>query len=118
MHQNNIGSIIIVDNEKDGMAVGIITERDIIRVLGELQPWLMSTPLRSIMSKPLVTIRSNASLKDGIQTMYSRNIRSTNSILEEKRREAEKWLRDLKKECLEAKFRSEIIESPHLRWKA
>jgi CBS domain-containing protein len=75
MHQNNIGSIIIVDNERDGRAVGIITERDVVRILGELQPWLMSAPLGSIMSKPLVTIYSNASLKDGIQTMYSKNVR-------------------------------------------
>ena len=75
MHQNNTGSIIIVDNERDGLSVGIIPERDIARVLSELQPWLMNAPLRSIMSKPLVTIHTNASLKDGIQTMYSRNIR-------------------------------------------
>ncbi|MGH9974753.1 MAG: CBS domain-containing protein [Nitrososphaeraceae archaeon] len=70
IHQNNIGSIIIVDNERDGRSVGIIPERDTACVLSELQPWLMNAPLRSIMSKPLVTIHTNASLKDGIQTMF------------------------------------------------
>ena len=75
MHQNNIGSIIIVDNENGERAVGIITERDTVRILGELKPWLMGTPLRAVMSKPLVTIHSNATLKDAIQTMYSKNVR-------------------------------------------
>ena len=75
MDENNIGSVIIIDNERDKKAVGIITERDVVRIIGKLQPWLLSTPLSALMSKPLITIRSNASLRDGIQTMYSRNIR-------------------------------------------
>lgn len=75
MDENNIGSVIIVDNEINKMAVGIITERDVVRILGKLEPWLLSTPLSALMSKPLITIRSNGSLRDGIQTMYSKNIR-------------------------------------------
>jgi CBS domain-containing protein len=75
MFENNIGSIIIVDNEKDKKAVGIITERDVVRILGRLEPWLLGSPLRTLMSKPLITISTNGSLRDGIQTMYSRNIR-------------------------------------------
>jgi CBS domain-containing protein len=35
----------------------------------------MSAPLSTVMSKPLITIYSNASIRDGIQTMYSKNIR-------------------------------------------
>jgi CBS domain-containing protein len=75
MDENNIGSIIIVDNERDKRAVGILTERDVVRILGKLEPWLLSSPLSALMSKPLITIRSNGSLRDGIQTMYSKNIR-------------------------------------------
>lgn len=75
MNENNIGSIIVVDNEQNGRPVGIITERDIVRILGQLEPWLLSSPLRALMSKPLITIPSNGSLRDGIQTMYSKNIR-------------------------------------------
>jgi CBS domain-containing protein len=75
MHQNNIGSIVIVDNDSDVIPVGIITERDIVRIVGELKPWLMSAPLSTVMSKPLITIYSNASIRDSIQTMYSKNIR-------------------------------------------
>ena len=87
MDENNIGSVIIVDNERDKKAVGIITERDVVRIIGKLQPWLLSTPLSALMSKPLITIRSNASLRDGIQTMYSKNIRRLPVISEEKKGE-------------------------------
>lgn len=84
MDENNIGSVIIIDNERDKKAVGIITERDVVRIIGKLQPWLLSTPLSALMSKPLITIRSNASLRDGIQTMYSKNIRRLPVISEDK----------------------------------
>jgi len=75
MDENNIGSVIVVDNERDKRAVGIITERDVVLILGKLEPWRLSTPLSALMSKPLITIYSNGSLRDGIQTMYSKNIR-------------------------------------------
>ena len=75
MDENNIGSIIVIDNERDKRAVGIITERDVVRILGKLEPWLLSTPLSALMSKPLITIHSNGSLRDAIQIMYSKNIR-------------------------------------------
>lgn len=75
MDENSIGSVIVVDNERDKRAVGIITERDVVRILGKLEPWRLSTPLSALMSKPLITIHSNGSLRDGIQTMYSKNIR-------------------------------------------
>ena len=75
MYENKIGGIIVVGNEKDQNAVGILTERDIVRILGQLEPWLMSSSLRRLMSKPLITILSNSSVRDAIQTMYSKNIR-------------------------------------------
>ena len=59
MDENNIGSVIVVDNEINKRTVGIITERDVVRILGKLEPWLLSTPLSALMSKPLITLRSN-----------------------------------------------------------
>jgi CBS domain-containing protein len=74
MYENNIGCIIIVksDNTKP---VGIITERDIVRTLGSLKPSSLRTPLRDIMSKPLVNVSINSSVRDAIQTMQQKNIR-------------------------------------------
>jgi CBS domain-containing protein len=74
MYENNIGCIIIV-KQNDIKPVGIITERDVVRLLGSLKPSLLQTPLREIMSKPLVKISINSSVRDAIQTMQQKNIR-------------------------------------------
>jgi CBS domain-containing protein len=73
MHENNIGCVII--QKRDDKPLGIITERDVVRLLGSLNPSLLQTPLRDIMSKPLITISKNSSIKDAIQIMQQRNIR-------------------------------------------
>lgn len=76
MHDNQIGSVVIIELEDPNMKpVGIITERDIVRILGELKPWLSNMPIRELMSKPIISIRSNASLRDAIETMSSYKIR-------------------------------------------
>ena len=74
MYENNIGCIIIV-KQNDIKPVGIITERDVVRLLGSLKPSLLQTPLREIMSKPLVNVSINSSVRDAIQMMQQKNIR-------------------------------------------
>ncbi|MDQ6862604.1 MAG: CBS domain-containing protein [Thermoproteota archaeon] len=77
MHESNIGSVIIEKkNDNNNIkSVRIITERDVVRLLGSLNPSLLQTPLRDIMSKPLITISTNGSVKDAIQLMQQKNIR-------------------------------------------
>ena len=76
MQDNDIGSVIIVGLEDPEIKpIGIITERDIVRILGKLEPWQYRVPLRTIMSKPLITIESTASLAEAIEKMNSNNIR-------------------------------------------
>ena len=76
MNENNIGSVIVIKSiDGNNQAVGIITERDVVRILGLLQTSLLRAPLRELMSKPLVTLRPNNSIKDAIQTMQLNNIR-------------------------------------------
>jgi CBS domain-containing protein len=78
MQQNNIGSIVIVnkDNHNDNYKpMGIITERDIVRIIGSLDQSLLKLPLRELMSKPLVTVTSNNTFKDALQIMQQKNIR-------------------------------------------
>ncbi|MGC2426948.1 MAG: CBS domain-containing protein, partial [Nitrososphaeraceae archaeon] len=53
MHENNIGSVVIVNhgrdhtngNNTDNKPVGIITERDIVRIIGRLEPSLFVVPV-------------------------------------------------------------------------
>jgi CBS domain-containing protein len=82
MHENNIGSVVIVRNKdrdndisSSNKPIGIITERDIVRILGSLEPALLKAPIRELMSKPLITILPNSSIKDAMQTMQLKNIR-------------------------------------------
>lgn len=74
MNANNIGGIIVQAKDKPPTPIGIITERDIVRHLAE-KPISFEAPASQIMSKPLVTIRSNGSLRDALQTMQARDIR-------------------------------------------
>ncbi|MGH9978594.1 MAG: CBS domain-containing protein [Nitrososphaeraceae archaeon] len=86
MHENDIGAVVIVkgneehhdsdiDSNNYKKPIGIITERDIVKAIGSLDLSVLSAPLRDIMSKPLVTISTNSSIKDAIQTMQHKNIR-------------------------------------------
>ena len=75
MHVNDIGSVIIVTRNKDTTPVGIITERDVVRTLGKLNPDLLNLPLKTIMSKPLITIEESASMADASKVMNEKKIR-------------------------------------------
>jgi len=60
---------------KNRAPVGIITERDVVRVLGKLNPDLLQSPLRMLMSKPLITIEESASINDATNIMNNKKIR-------------------------------------------
>jgi CBS domain-containing protein len=77
MNENEIGSVVIVENLQgsSNKPVGIITERDIVRIVGSLKMELLREPLRQLVSKPLITISSNSSIKDALRTMQFKNIR-------------------------------------------
>jgi CBS domain-containing protein len=72
MIDNDIGSVVITSG--DALA-GIITEKDIVRVVGAARPITLQTPVRDIMSRPVITINAQSSLKDAIQTMQIKSIR-------------------------------------------
>ena len=75
MSANNIGCVIIVTRSTNPSPVGIITERDIVKILGKLNPELLQAPLRMLMSKPLITIEQSASINDAAKIMNSKKIR-------------------------------------------
>lgn len=75
MYANNIGSVIIVSHDENDDPLGIITERDVVRILGKLDPNLLQTPLNALMSKPLITIEQSASINDATKIMNNKKIR-------------------------------------------
>jgi len=80
MHENNIGSVVIVRRAIDGLKpIGIITERDIIHQIGKMELFSTQSSVRELMTssgnKDLVTITSDTPLSDAISTMHANNIR-------------------------------------------
>ena len=81
MYQRNIGGIIILkdilpnDASDVGEPIGIITERDIARLVAFSSNLSTDTPTSELMSSPLITINQNASIKDATDSMQQHNIR-------------------------------------------
>ena len=76
MNKNSIGSVIVVSLYNTGQnPVGIITERDVVRIVGQLDPTLLHMPIKELMSKPLITMAPTGTIKDALQTMQQNDIR-------------------------------------------
>jgi CBS domain-containing protein len=75
MIDNNIGSVVIIDNNDSKNPVGIITERDIVRIVSTFSLSDLQVPIRKLMSYPLITLSQNASVLDALKLMYEKNIR-------------------------------------------
>lgn len=68
MFENNIGSILVVDNEHP---VGIFTERDVLNKYDELDS---NQPIEMYMSSPVETIDIETSVYDVLKVMDSKKI--------------------------------------------
>ena len=75
MYTNNIGSVIVVSHDRNRHPLGIITERDVVRILGKLDPNLLQTPLSTLMSKPIINVKESASINDATKLMNNKKIR-------------------------------------------
>jgi CBS domain-containing protein len=71
MSNKGVGCLVIMEGE---MPRGIVTERDFVRrVVAKKRP--LNIKISEIMSKPLITISSDASLKEAARTMTNNRIR-------------------------------------------
>lgn len=82
MIDNNVGSVVIIDHNENRNPVGIVTERDVVRIVSTFSLADLEVPVRKLMSSPLITLSHNASVLDGMKLMYERKIRRV-IILEE-----------------------------------
>lgn len=74
MVEYDIGSMIIVKNTDARLPVGIVTERDIVRLVGRPK-MTFATQVREVMKKPLITVNPKASIRDAMQIMQMKDIR-------------------------------------------
>ena len=72
MLKENVSSIAITDDKEE--IVGILTERDIIKIIAnELQPGGISA--MSLMSFPPLTVKNNAPIEEAAKIMATKKIR-------------------------------------------
>jgi CBS domain-containing protein len=72
MNKNNVWSVIV---ERNGLPVGVVTDRDVIRrcIANGLSP--DRTSVEAIESSPLVTIGPDATMREAMDLMASKDIR-------------------------------------------
>jgi len=80
MKERSLGCIIVVDGDDP---LGIVTERDFVRrVMAEALP--VTTVLSDVMSKPIMVIDANASVREAARIMRDNKIRRLPVVEEEK----------------------------------
>ena len=57
------------------MVLGIVTQRDCVRLIGFSEMSLVDVPVSEIMSSPLITIWEFTAITDAISVMQTKNIR-------------------------------------------
>jgi CBS domain-containing protein len=71
MEDSKVGAIVVYENTKP---VGIITDRDLaIKIAAHSYP--LDTPVRRIMSSPLITIPFDSTFRDAVDLMNVKKIR-------------------------------------------
>lgn len=72
MQRHEIGSVVIVENRK---IVGILTERDFVRIVEQVGMLLDKNLARDHMTKPVVTVQPDAPVADIIKLMREKHLR-------------------------------------------
>jgi len=73
MQKNNQDEVIVID--KTNTTVGIVTDYDVLKKIGEAHVNPEKTTLDDIMTFPLVTIKHNDTLLDALKIMKDSNLR-------------------------------------------
>ncbi|MFQ6134388.1 MAG: cyclic nucleotide-binding/CBS domain-containing protein [Nitrososphaerales archaeon] len=71
MVKHDIGSVVVAEDHK---GIGILTERDIMKIV-TLNPELLRKKVEDIMSKPLITVAEDTPVWDAFRIMLRHKIR-------------------------------------------
>lgn len=72
LNANRIGAVVVVD---EGRVIGILSERDIVRHLGDDWTALARKPVSDLMTKAVVTTHPAAMIDEIMELMTARRIR-------------------------------------------
>jgi CBS domain-containing protein len=75
MGDNNISSLVVVDNKENNKPIGIVTERDLVRKVCVNDANSSKMLIKNIMSSPLVTIDSRSSVEVAADIMTQNKVR-------------------------------------------
>lgn len=76
MYDNNVGCLVIVKRIMKGLIpIGIITERDIVKIIGSSDFFIAQALVREFMSTPLITAKSDIVVGDAIKIMNNNQVR-------------------------------------------
>jgi CBS domain-containing protein len=75
MRSSHIGDLVVVDATDTRMPVGMITDRDIVVEIVAQGLLPAQTPVASIMSTPVVTLREDDGFIEALDKMSSRGVR-------------------------------------------
>ena len=72
MVKHDIGSVVVV---RDGKPIGIITERDIVKRIGNVGQSALSSNVSKLASSPLVTVSPDTKIWEAFTIMLKKGIR-------------------------------------------
>jgi len=72
MQQHKIGSVVVMENQK---IVGILTERDFVRIVEKVGMLLKEDLAKHFMAKPVITVQSDAPITEAMKLMQTNHIR-------------------------------------------
>ncbi len=76
MYENNVGCLIVVKrNLVEPAPVGIITERDIVKIIGSSELFVGQAAIREFMTYPLITANPGTTISHAIEIMNKNKIR-------------------------------------------
>lgn len=73
LNSHKIGAVVVVDAK--GRVAGILSERDVVRHLGDDPVKVLASPVRTAMTEKVITTRSDASVSELMEVMTRHRIR-------------------------------------------
>ena len=73
MKKGKVGAVLVVE---EGRLIGIFTERDVLKRVADKELAAKATPVKQVMSEPIITMAQTALVGDVLAEMYRRDIRN------------------------------------------
>lgn len=96
MSLKNVGLVVLVDNERPRVPVGVVSERDVVRAVAKGEP--LDSSVKTIATTKLVTIGLEDDVGEAASKMLSNNVRHLIVLDDSKRLVGVVSIRDIVRE--------------------